>query len=67
MEWQPIETAPKDGTTIDLWWRTAWDETFRVPDCEYHDAEYWIDDSGDLIAAQYITHWMPTPKPPVLK
>ena len=63
-EWSPISTAPKDGTVIDLWWQTAWDERFRVPDCEYRDEKYWIDDSGNLIDADFITHWMPRPPPP---
>ena len=64
MKWRPIETAPQDDTIVDLWWQTDWDERFRVPDCRYRDADTWIDDSGNLITAEYITHWMPLPDPP---
>ncbi len=34
MDWQPIETAPKDGSVIDLW-VTCQSDARRVPDA------YW--------------------------
>lgn len=59
MNWQPISTAPKDGTLIltcdayhsmaVLYWRHQlkhWDNCFDLEDCEP-------------------THWMPLPPPPV--
>lgn len=53
MEWQPIDTAPKDGTTIDLWIMTQWG-SFRLPDCkwgvsDWHRAgeEGWIFERRD--------------------
>lgn len=71
MSWQPIETAPKDGTTIDLW-----DSYYghRVTNARraYH---YWEngkpirekswgrnDTDGPFVGNP--THWMPLPKPP---
>ncbi len=55
--WLPIETAPRDGTTVLLWaagWRnplTGW--------------TYGADDWQDLRAAgSPPTHWQPLPPPP---
>lgn len=36
MEWQPIETAPKDGTTIDLWMVDEGGQSFREA------GAYWV-------------------------
>jgi len=67
-EWQPIETAPKDGTRVILWLK---DECFPAlaawimfcPDDE--EPGWYVFEMG-----QYgddfneITHWMPLPEPP---
>lgn len=59
-EWQPIETAPKDGTEIivlmgakdiRLGWYFAPSSTTRG----------WLDQSSKKIRP---THWMPLPDPP---
>jgi len=78
LEWQPIETAPKDGS-----------EVLGVYKPESYSADYsiirwnerrktWVAmaDGSDSIQSQgdtwtyyhepYITHWMPLPKPPAL-
>lgn len=40
-EWQPIETAPKDGTVIDLWVCYSTGEGFRATDA------YWCEQGFD--------------------
>ena len=53
-EWQPIETAPKDGKLILLW----------VPGKEYGLMKWegiWDD---RLHGCRGPTHWMPLPEPP---
>lgn len=73
-EWQPIETAPKDGTVIDLWSRRF---EKRSVDCRWvvenrqlgtHCVmDGWKSPGMDrhtcLNPAQF-THWMPLPTPP---
>jgi hypothetical protein len=37
MMWQPIETAPRDGTEIDLWIATDDGGGYRQPECVWRD------------------------------
>lgn len=66
-EWKPIETAPKDGTAVDLW-IVAGKFNRRVADCRYVD-DGWICHEG-YIGQRFWpsaepTHWMPLSEPPV--
>ena len=66
-EWQPIETAPKDGTEIDLWTLNGREPAARfnvkrnrweVIGLDGFDTLNWVDVDGKP------THWMPLPAPP---
>lgn len=81
-EWQPIETAPTDGTHI-----LAYGKVFNARDDEdeiittvYCDGEVYYEGIGlgprwALVAIVvwvegddfYPTHWMPLPKPPIME
>lgn len=61
-EWQPIDTAPRDGTVVliyapphaglgDIICKASWHE----------DAGWCVDELRD------VTHWMPMPSPPAMK
>lgn len=66
--WQPINTAPKDGTEIDVWCKVCG----RVPDAVFNTKKNrWeyvgldMFDEMDWIELEYPpTHWMPLPPPP---
>lgn len=77
-EWQPIETAPKDGTPILIWIR---DRLYEAMWCEHRfkpssyigeDADEdgwwgirWAEiDSYGVSPDEMPTHWMPLPNPP---
>jgi hypothetical protein len=65
--WQPIETAPKDGRLVDLWFLDDGADG-RSTDCYFKDGHWhWEGQrivhlpSGNPATP---THWMPIPKPP---
>jgi alpha-galactosidase/6-phospho-beta-glucosidase family protein len=72
MEWQPISTAPKDGTRIDLWGinhlhyakpgqrrvNVGWGTVRDWMGNERDDWQTWRSEDFEP------THWMPIPKPP---
>jgi Protein of unknown function (DUF551) len=80
MEWQPIETAPRDGQEFDAWAKdphggyrvtnVKWGyEDFSVP-C---DGPFFLENRAlDAEPWRYrwqpcehsLTHWMPLPEPP---
>lgn len=57
-EWQPIETAPRDGT-----WLLLWDGGCRLIGHFYPPEGRWDNADGDELKP---THWTPLPEPPVL-
>lgn len=61
--WQPIETAPKDGTVIDLWstWPGADCKPQRITNCCW-EFERWNHRSAFTWISP--THWMPLPTSP---
>ena len=67
-EWQPIETAPKDGTEILLYVENYCVEGKFIQENKYswcqqviELSDNWITYNGEVV---YPTHWMPLPKPP---
>ncbi len=72
--WQPIATAPKDGTEMDLWCinvRYPSKGNERITNCKWiHDDWGWcmIGGTGSFIRIQdrglEATHWQPLPTPP---
>ena len=73
-DWQPIETAPRDGTLILLWDPEGDPPYFPArfmrddrPPRSPHGAFVWCQGSpafGDRLAENVPTHWMPLPAPP---
>lgn len=78
VEWQPIETAPRDGTKF-LAWCDAWEgEIHGVEHRQFaaitgdkpgpsdsNKEPVWWPVDGDAYAVWYrATHWMPLPAPP---
>lgn len=76
-DWQPIETAPKDGTAIWLWYDGAACIGYGEPASILEPETVWILKTGfrrhegrvDDVYGCYAhhvhpTHWMPLPDPP---
>lgn len=76
-EWQPIETAPRDGRALLLWGIYAGEingiKDVQVIDVGYYSngksdygSEGWWNSSGGDAYACWVrpTHWMPLPNPP---
>lgn len=77
--WRPIESAPRDGTEVDLWIVTDDLKGFRQPECVWRDGAWYDaileddridapwDDGTDFHGRRPMrtaTHWMPLPEPP---
>lgn len=72
MEWQPIETAPKDESRILLirigfqvcigYWLTKYSKWATTDPEDYPDVETW--EAEELGSRYHPTHWMPLPEPP---
>jgi len=76
MDWQPIETAPKDGTRILIYPVRFHDvkaaRYFNAPEITYWfgakpgypESGYWVGASLRKHAPEDFTHWQPLPEPP---
>ncbi|CAB4199921.1 Domain of unknown function DUF551 [uncultured Caudovirales phage] len=67
-KWQPIETAPRDGTRVLIGWAGCYPSRNHVRIARFavpvgYKNRGWTDDDneGRCITP---THWMPLPKPP---
>ena len=63
-EWQPIATAPKDGSWIMVYWKTMRISMFPMIvfwDEGWEPANDFLKDYGEV----WPTHWMPLPEPPI--
>lgn len=67
MTWQPISTAPTDGTVIDLWAKGR-----RYPDCRWN-YDHWEQEYAEVYGVTFDpfsmednkpSHWMKIPNPP---
>ncbi len=64
-EWQPISTAPKDGTEVLVYRKDAGIFMASFREAADEDGEcYWFSISGEDLTGDLPTHWMPLPEPP---
>lgn len=68
MNWQPIDTAPKDGTEVlvyaaltppEKWHESVRDLPAFIGRCSYHPDAGWC-----VCTMREVTHWMPLPPMP---
>lgn len=59
MEWQPIETAPRDVRGI-----LAIDINKKIRVVWWNNDEKMFEDERSFIVDGCLTHWMPLPDPP---
>ena len=67
MDWQPIETAPKDGTMVDLWVTAFHGKNCRLTDMWWSESTGWRGgrrSEFNEAMAKRATYWMPLPPPP---
>lgn len=73
MEWQPIETAPKDGSVILVYRDDQGVFTAHYVEEDAHLSNamnppegdyYWFSTGGDDLTNEMPTHWMPLPPAP---
>ena len=66
MEWQPIETAPKDGTWILVIIAGEHPDGYPyIPACAQWRDGGWFETNDTEPAEDWpLTHWMPLPAPP---
>lgn len=71
LDWQPIETAPKDGTLILIYEKVTprgADVDFRVWITYWHsDGEWRSATCANSVETFEPNYWMPLPKPPIPK
>jgi hypothetical protein len=67
MNWQPIESAPKDSTWV-LLWQAGWQAPLTGFWCEDYygvpKAPHWVFCNPWAFSRGQPTHWMPLPPPP---
>ena len=74
MEWQPIETAPKDFVTEFDGWNgervvnVFWGHPEYSPKgtLDWCEREYQQHHGWSAVAVKGLTHWMPLPPPPIV-
>jgi len=70
MDWQPIETAPKDGTRVLLYCakastQTKWRQGMQAVDYWRTRENAGFEGWGKFNKSHFpATHWMPLPEPP---
>ena len=71
MEWQPIKTAPRDGTWVMLFCpdvppglEPTSDLTHWIAQWNYLISDWTDQDDCSVVSETDTTHWMPLPKPP---
>lgn len=75
MSWQPIESVPKDGVVVLLfwsnrdvdWWAVAAWETFTDGSAGWIGQSFHSEPQGNWtsLIGEDPTHWMPLPDPPL--
>lgn len=68
-KWQPIETAPKDGTHVLLGRTPPWSASANVcvgfwADEHQANSPHWKTENGFMVDVRIYRLWMPLPDPP---
>lgn len=64
--WQPIETAPKDGSDVLLFYAEVYGQTHQVIIGHWNPRGFWVWQHRAVRGYSYEpTHWMPLPPAPV--